>query len=118
MATKVYQKCSSLLHSFIGPWRTYASSSARKRPVYVSRESRMGPTPMVHEEQQGPIRRFESRDYDISYPLQKTNGCIKQYVNRNPRSNELIGIAEKPKGFKTRKWRVDYYHRWGVVFPV
>ena len=74
----------------------------------------MGPTPMYHKEQR-PIRQFESRDYDIAYPIQtsmqNTNGCIRQYMNKNPRSNELIGIAEKPKGFKTRKWRIDYYHR-------
>ena len=38
-------------------------------------------------------------------------GCTQYYYNRNPRSLELLGLAEKPKGFKTRKWRVDYYHR-------
>ena len=34
------------------------------------------------------------------------------YYNRNPRSPELLGIAEKPRGFKTWHRRVDYYHRY------
>lgn len=36
----------------------------------------------------------------------------KYYFNRNPRSSELLGIADKPRGFKTWNRRVDYYHRY------
>ena len=38
-------------------------------------------------------------------------GLTKYYRNRNPRSFELLGIAEKPRGFATKRYRVDYYHR-------
>ncbi len=38
-------------------------------------------------------------------------GVMKFYRNRNPRSLELLGVAEKPKGFWTKTRRVDYYHR-------
>lgn len=39
------------------------------------------------------------------------SGVTKYYCNRNPRSLELLGVAEKPRGFKTSRQRVDYYHR-------
>ncbi len=43
-----------------------------------------------------------------------TRGLVtKYYFNRNPRSAELLGIAEKPRGFATWHRRVDYYHRYG-----
>lgn len=38
-------------------------------------------------------------------------GLTKYYRNRNPRSLELLGVAEKPKGFWTKARRVDFYHR-------
>ena len=38
-------------------------------------------------------------------------GVTKYYSNRNPRSMELLGMAEKPRGFATKNERVDYYHR-------
>ena len=38
-------------------------------------------------------------------------GVTKYFCNRNPRNPELLGIAEKPKGFETTHKRVDYYHR-------
>ena len=38
-------------------------------------------------------------------------GTTNYFCNRNPRSLELLGLAEKPKGFATKKSRVDYYHR-------
>ena len=38
-------------------------------------------------------------------------GVTKYFCNRNPRNPELLGIAEKPKGFETTNKRVDYYHR-------
>ena len=42
-----------------------------------------------------------------------TRGLVtKYYFNRNPRSPELLGIAEKPRGFATWHRRVDYYHRY------
>ena len=41
----------------------------------------------------------------------KEEGVTKYYCNRNPRSLELLGMAEKPKGFQTARRRVDYYHR-------
>ena len=37
--------------------------------------------------------------------------CTQYFHNRNPRNFELLGVAKKPKGFGTRLWRVDYYHR-------
>ena len=41
-----------------------------------------------------------------------TRGLVaKYYSNRNPRSPELLGVAEKPRGFATWHRRVDYYHR-------
>ena len=40
------------------------------------------------------------------------SGVTKYYCNRNPRSLELLGMAEKPRGFATKKERVDYYHRY------
>ena len=43
-------------------------------------------------------------------------GVTKYFCNRNPRNPELLGIAEKPKGFETTNKRVDYYHRF--VFQV
>ncbi len=39
------------------------------------------------------------------------SGVTKYYCNRNPRSLELLGMAEKPRGFATKNQRVDYYHR-------
>ena len=39
-------------------------------------------------------------------------GCTAYYCNRNPRNLELLGIADKPKGFETKNQRVDYYHRY------
>lgn len=46
-----------------------------------------------------------------------TKGLVaaKYYFNRNPRSPELLGIADKPRGFITWNRRVDYYHRWGCI---
>ena len=41
----------------------------------------------------------------------KELGVTRYYCNRNPRNLELLGMAEKPKGFKTDHRRVDYYHR-------
>ena len=41
----------------------------------------------------------------------KELGVTRYYCNRNPRSLELLGMAEKPKGFETARRRVDYYHR-------
>ena len=41
----------------------------------------------------------------------KELGVTGYYCNRNPRSLELLGMAEKPKGFETARRRVDYYHR-------
>lgn len=38
-------------------------------------------------------------------------GSTMYFCNRNPRSLELLGMAEKPKGFITKNQRVDYYHR-------
>eukprot|EP00731_Ephydatia_muelleri_P023492 Em0015g1075a len=38
-------------------------------------------------------------------------GCTGYYCNRNPRNLELLGLADKPKGFETKNQRVDYYHR-------
>ena len=37
---------------------------------------------------------------------------MRYYFNRNPRSPELLGVEEKPRGFGTAKRRVDYYHRY------
>ena len=42
----------------------------------------------------------------------KEQGVTRYYCNRNPRNLELLGMAEKPKGFETARWRVDYYHRY------
>ena len=42
----------------------------------------------------------------------KELGVTRYYYNRNPRSLELLGMAEKPKGFETAHRRVDYYHRY------
>ena len=39
-------------------------------------------------------------------------GVTKYFCNRNPRSLELLGIAEKPRGFATKKSRMDFYHRY------
>lgn len=38
-------------------------------------------------------------------------GVTRYYCNRNPRSLELLGMAEKPKGFEMAHRRVDYYHK-------
>ena len=45
-------------------------------------------------------------------PLQE--GCSEWYYNRNPRSVELLGAVEKPKGFHRQRkgvGRIDYYHK-------
>ena len=70
----------------------------------------MGPIPMSHKLDGN---QFENRDFDVAITTNHPGdgGISRIYINRNPRSPELLGIAEKPKGFKTRKWRVDYYHR-------
>ena len=39
-------------------------------------------------------------------------GVTKYYCNRNPRSLELLGMADKPLGYATKNQRMDYYHRW------
>ena len=41
---------------------------------------------------------------DVAFP--------KHFINRNPRSLELLGVAPKPKGFETSRRRVDYYYRY------
>ena len=38
-------------------------------------------------------------------------GVTKYFCNRNPRSLELLGVAPKPRGYETRRFRVDYHHR-------
>ena len=64
-----------------------------------------------------------------SYDLQKpkleldmsddAKGLVtKYYCNRNPRSPELLGIAEKPRGFATWHRRMDYYHRYDCNDPL
>ena len=45
-------------------------------------------------------------------------GVTKYYCNRNPRSLELLGMAEKPRGFATKNQRVDYYHRYEKNYKV
>ena len=40
------------------------------------------------------------------------DGVTKYFCNRNPRNLELMGIAEKPKGFEKKRYRVDYHHRY------
>ena len=42
-------------------------------------------------------------------------GVTKYYCNRNPRSLELMGMADKPRGFATKNQRMDYYHRYPVL---
>ena len=49
-------------------------------------------------------------------------GVTKYYCNRNPRSLELLGMADKPLGFGTKNQRMDYYHRyvsliWTLISP-
>ena len=39
-------------------------------------------------------------------------GVTKYYCNRNPRSLELLGMEDKPRGFATKNQRMDYYHRY------
>jgi len=51
----------------------------------------------------------ESDSFDVSKYRQLP---MSLYTNRNPRSAELLGMAEKPRGFITTKRRVDYYHRY------
>ena len=36
----------------------------------------------------------------------------RNYNNRNPRSGEILAIAPKPKGYGTRYWRMDYWHKY------
>ena len=50
----------------------------------------------------------ESDSFDVSKYREHP---MSFYTNRNPRSAELLGMAEKPRGFITTKRRVDYYHR-------
>ena len=60
-----------------------------------------------------PIIHKESGDSTTSHincaALER--GVTKYFCNRNPRSLELMGMAEKPRGFATKNQRVDYYHR-------
>ena len=46
----------------------------------------------------------------------KELGVTRYYCNRNPRSLELLGMVEKPKGFETARRRVDYYHRYRSMY--
>lgn len=50
------------------------------------------------------------REHTNAAALEK--GSTMCFNNRNPRSLELLGVAEKPKGFITKNQRVDYYHRY------
>ncbi len=102
MATRVSLSYSPISRFCMGYHRMYGTG---KRANTLSME----PVPMVHEENPN---QFDSRDFNVSMSEVETNrGCVNRYSNRNPRSMELIGLAEKPKGFKTHKWRVNYYHR-------
>lgn len=42
----------------------------------------------------------------------RKNEVARYYCNKNPRSPELLGIADKPRGYATWNRRVDYYHRY------
>lgn len=58
----------------------------------------------------------KKRPRPISYPTHDEvvlveEGVAKYFRNRNPRSPELLGVAPKPKGYQTGRWRVDYHHR-------
>lgn len=62
------------------------------------------------------LGRTEARDmaggrHPSSVSAPKEDQISVQYKNRNPRNFELLGMARKPRGFGTRPWRVDYYHR-------
>ena len=56
-------------------------------------------------------RPFPSRPPALDQSAVQEFGCTHYYLNRNPRNLELLGVAEKPKGFATKWERVDYYHR-------
>lgn len=60
--------------------------------------------------QRRKIRRDKPLEFVNSAALEP--GVTKYFCNRNPRSLELLGIAEKPRGFATKKTRVDFYHRY------
>ena len=63
-------------------------------------------TPVVTN-RPSPRRRLPTTEQPAAHEL----GCTHYYLNRNPRNYELLGVAEKPKGFATKWERVDYYHR-------
>lgn len=58
-----------------------------------------------------PRRRKKSDEPQFVNRAALERGTTKYFCNRNPRSLELLGLAEKPRGFATKKIRVDYYHR-------
>ena len=41
-------------------------------------------------------------------------GARQRVSSRNPRALELMGAAEKPRGFATARLRPDYYHRLAI----
>ena len=56
------------------------------------------------------VKRDKSPEFVNSAAMEL--GVTKYFCNRNPRSLELLGIAEKPRGFATKKSRMDFYHRY------
>lgn len=105
MMAHVLRKHSRILQNLLQPFRHYYVGKKGKRNM--PRKEYMGPAPMIHKEDPNLL----TRDFDSSLTDPIENGCIKQFVNRNPRSGELLGTTEKPKGYQTRPWRIDYYHR-------
>ncbi|KAF6031002.1 MRPL18 [Bugula neritina] len=62
-------------------------------------------------------RRFFSVTANACYPLPTTTkqdmkkyGVSEEFVNRNPRNLEMLGIAHKRRGWKFQAPRKDFYH--------
>lgn len=75
---------------------------------------RIGPTTTRWLSENAPIIQKKSGESTTTSHINCAaleRGVTKYYCNRNPRSLELMGMAEKPRGFATKNQRVDYYHR-------
>ncbi len=58
-----------------------------------------------------PPGQGNAADNEVVNSAALEQGVTRYFCNRNPRNAEMLGLAEKPKGFETMKNRVDYYHK-------
>ena len=96
-------------HRFLQPYRRVLNGLSHDFPVRTISESSRRPPD--GDQFVGEKRRTEKAGSVHVNCASLERGVTKYYCNRNPRSLELLGMADKPLGYATKNQRMDYYHR-------